>query len=376
MGTSGSGSENRPRRATIADVAEAAGVSNYVVNDAFTRPERMSPERVDMIRAAAARVGYTRRSYTKRRAGTTYGFLKARMEDGAADYHEWFSTTDVALHEAAHRADATMLSFSYDPESDGDDGDAGTPEVRALRDFCRRPDVGGVIITDARPAGIDPRLSWLEEAQVPFVLLGRGDDSCSWLDLDNELAAEQLTGALVDAGHRRIAHLAFRLDQTGPPAQRRAGYERIMRRGLLTAAEIERLTVEVDYGDERPAGEVLDQDARLRAVGERLVAMAEDESVTAIFCDSDLLAVTAQAVLLQHFRSLDRLPEVAGMDNSQIRRRSFRPFASAGPNWRRYGDRAVEMLRAQQADPTRKDADVLPYEIVGSVRGPELQRRD
>lgn len=352
------------RKVTIGDVARAAGVSKYVAYDAFTRPERMHPDRVDAIRTAAAELGYERRRYVKRPEEQTYGFLLPRMADGATEYHEIYATMGVALVEAALRADAQMLVFGYDPE-----GGAEDPEVQALRAFLARPGVEGVVITDGRAPGTDPRLDWLLENDVPFVMLGRGDDSYCWVDMDDQRAAEELTGRLVDAGHRRIGRVGFAHDGTGPPVRRQEGYERIVGRGLLSPTELESLTIRLDYGDRRD-DELASRLAALVAQG------APGGPVTAFFCDSDKLAISVQRLLLRHFREsgvadpLRLLPEVVGIDNTQARRENPIPFASAGQDWKRYADRTIAMLQARRARPGFTDFELLHYDIHGTIAGP------
>src|SRR5215203_5596391 len=63
------------RRPTMTEVARAAGVSVMTVSYAYSRPDRVSPEALAKVRAAAARVGYPgphpgARSLRRGRAGS------------------------------------------------------------------------------------------------------------------------------------------------------------------------------------------------------------------------------------------------------------------------------------------------------------------
>ncbi|HYC07111.1 MAG TPA: LacI family DNA-binding transcriptional regulator, partial [Candidatus Binatia bacterium] len=46
------------RHVTIAEVAQAAGVSKTAVSFAFNRPDRLAPATVERVRSVAAELGY------------------------------------------------------------------------------------------------------------------------------------------------------------------------------------------------------------------------------------------------------------------------------------------------------------------------------
>ena len=100
--------------------------------------------------------------------------------------------------------------------------------------YRRLVDGGGIAgFVLLSPSRRDPRVSFLEERKVPYVLHGRIDEGpdapiCPFYDIDNRALGDILTGHLIAHGHERIAFL------NGPPdltysEWRRQGYERTLR---------------------------------------------------------------------------------------------------------------------------------------------------
>lgn len=109
----------------------------------------------------------------------------------------------------------------------------GTPEQRAAGLFHRRS-VDGIVFV-APPAEPDPELDSIAAARFPAVCIGSrpAHPGLACVDIDNAAAGRQATNTLIDAGHRRILHLAGPLSVNSSARERLAGY-----RSALAAAGI------------------------------------------------------------------------------------------------------------------------------------------
>ncbi|MEM7269989.1 MAG: substrate-binding domain-containing protein [Pseudomonadota bacterium] len=97
-------------------------------------------------------------------------------------------------------------------------------EEDAYRNFAAKGKVDGVIVH--APRAPDPRIEFLTEIGLPFLVHGRAtnDANYSWLDVNNKSAFQRATEFLLDLGHRRIA-LINGTETLNFAARRRAGYD-------------------------------------------------------------------------------------------------------------------------------------------------------
>lgn len=109
----------------------------------------------------------------------------------------------------------------------------GTPEHRAAGLFRQRS-VDGILLI-APPVAADPELTAIANAGFPAICLGSRPENpgLTYLDIDNIAAGRQATNLLIDAGHRRILHLAGPLEVNSSARERLEGY-----RAALAAAGI------------------------------------------------------------------------------------------------------------------------------------------
>lgn len=78
-------------------------------------------------------------------------------------------------------------------------------ELSAYRGVAEKGAVDGIIVHS--PARDDPRIAFLTELDIPFLVHGRASEVTrpyAWLDVNNKRAIETGTRYLLDLGHRRI----------------------------------------------------------------------------------------------------------------------------------------------------------------------------
>jgi LacI family transcriptional regulator len=206
----------------------------------------------------------------------------------------------------------------------------------------------------------DPLVDGLVRSSLPTVLVGHRhrDRSASYVDIDNERAAEQVTDHLISLGRQRVGHITGR--RGGVSAEERlTGYRRAMQRaGLPTDG----LIVDGDYLQR--SGEV---------GAERLVAAGAD----AVFCASDAMAIGALRALERLGRAVPDDVAVAGFDDLPQASETTPPLTTMRQDTGRLGIEAAHalfrLLNDREAAPQRV---ILPTELVirQSSVGP-LERR-
>lgn len=238
---------------TIADVAQAAGVSKSTVSRALNQGHRFfrSPTAA-RIREIAADLGYAPNpaaANLRRRQTNTIGLLVPRLTDTvmAMIYEEIASA-------CAKRGSYALVATSHDnPESERENGSML---------LGRRVD--GLILTTARVDG--GFCEELVERGVPHVLTLRSyGDSPAALG-DDRLGGYLATRHLIDLGHRRIGLIAGP-DYASSALGRRAGYQDALREAGLPVdpALVFASTFSMESGE--AAGQrVLDTDPRPTAV--------------------------------------------------------------------------------------------------------------
>lgn len=105
---------------------------------------------------------------------------------------------------------------------------ADLDEEQAYRKFRAHASVDGVIVHG--PRANDPRITLLDTLGLPFVVHGRagdGEDSYSWVDVNNRHSFQRATEFLLDLGHRKIA-LINGLEAMDFARRRREGYQAAM----------------------------------------------------------------------------------------------------------------------------------------------------
>ncbi len=218
----------KAQRATIVEVARAAGVStttvSVVLNDSQSTV-RISDSTRAAVKAAAEQLGYLPNpaAQSLRRRRST--MLTLIVSDLANPFF-----TDVA---ASMRASVALRGYelnvveTYQPQI----------EVQVLEQL-RNGSSAGVVVSTGRHGARGPAIKALQElvrSGVPVVLLcdRSPDPAIPAIRTDDEVAANVLTNHLLRLGHRHIAHLTGRtgfrsMDESSIEADRFRGYLRAL----------------------------------------------------------------------------------------------------------------------------------------------------
>jgi LacI family transcriptional regulator len=210
-----------PRRATLKDVAEAAGVSQSTTSRALTGAGYVAPAVRDRVRATAERLGYVPHAMARSLRQQVSRSIGVVVSDLRNAFY-----ADLAAGVAARARARGYTMILVDGQGSAED------ELSAARAFVATR-TAGVIVTPVS-ATVS---SYLVSQHVPVVEVDRqfAPDSCDAVVIDNHRLALRMTEHLVALGHRRIALLVDEADST-TGADRFRGYRAALEAAGLPAS--------------------------------------------------------------------------------------------------------------------------------------------
>ena len=287
------GPEQSRGRATIVDVATAAGVSRQTVSNALNNPERVAPATLLRVHREIERLGFSPNAAAqqlRRRKASAYGFEV--NPSGAGKMGHILDGFLVELTVAAPDHSCHLVTFA--------------PELANLLagydQILSTGLVDGFVLGDTRHD--DPRPAWLLQNDVPFVTFGRIWDEPQmgrWVDVDGRAGMELAVEHLLGQGYTSVAYLGW---PDGSPV----GDDR--RRGWLAGL------AHAGLADDPVAEEAVQDLAAATAAADRLLARLGPDS--AILCSSDLLALGALRAVRNRGLEPGRDIGVVGFDDSDV----------------------------------------------------------
>ncbi len=309
-----------PARATVHDVAAAAGVSrgtvSRVLNGGYVSPAARSA-----IEAAIRSVGYVPNTAAR-------NLVRQRTQAVAFLAHEPHSlfledpnigSVMLGANEALSLADYQMVCLVID----------STRDTERVSRYLAGGFVDGAIIVSARSH--DPIIEAVTRLRLPTTFVGHPPDlgSMPWVGIDNLSAAREITTRLMATDRRRIGMIAAALDRDSG-TDRLEGF-----RQALGERFDPRLVAEVplyEYG-----GGLAGVDELLR----------REPAIDGIFAASDAVAAGAMEALRSAGRSVPEDVGVVGFDDSTWARRSRPALSTVHQPAEGLGRRAAEVVLAQ-----------------------------
>jgi len=279
------------QRVTIKDLARQLGLSITTISRALNGYSDVGEATRQRVIEAARKTGYRANRNARRlvmKRAHSFGWVRPDNDGLLADPHfvEVFAGALRAARE--HNYDLLFASESEHSATDAYDR------------YIREQSVDGFILELPQPG--DERIGMLLEAGVPFVVHGReGRESrYGWVDIDNRGLFRALTGAMIEAGHKRVAFI------NGDEAFTYALDRRIGVCEALTERGLPPETVHI-LNARHPMG----------LFGYQLTEQAlADKKATAIIYSSSIMAVEGQAAIARMGRQVGKDIAVATMDDN------------------------------------------------------------
>jgi DNA-binding LacI/PurR family transcriptional regulator len=328
------------RRATIYDIARAAGVSHMTVSR-YLRfgPERVKEETRGPIEAAIAELDYRPNLVARAMRTRRTGRLALVLPGGtAASSLDLLVGARAAAHAAGYAIELVTLEGTEAERSAAvlDLSDSGLFE-------------GIVSLTPiAEPT--------LTHANAPIVVCAYFDDESRGInELSRAEPIERIIEKLADDGHRRFLHLAGDYAHASARCRRKAYLDAVERLGLES------------YG-------VVDCNWRVDVAREAVLELPAPDTVTAVIAANDVLAAAALGAALRRGWSVPGDLSVTGWDNNPVGA-AFTPALTTVEIdhvglGRRAAQTLLNLLKGTTAPPAAKDvAQVIWRESTGPVAG-------
>jgi DNA-binding LacI/PurR family transcriptional regulator len=323
------------RRATIDDVARAAGVSRQTVSNVVRGRGRLAGATRDRVLAAIEQLGYKPHTgAASLRSGRTYRIAypipDAELYPGNVIMLEFLRFLVAAARERKHQV---LVTGSY--------GNG----LAAIEDLVWTKSVDGFVL--ATMADDDQRVTFLAERQVPFSCFGRTNPAMPqhWVDIDNRAAIREVTARVLDCGYTSVSYLGY-VPQGGWDIEREAGYQEAM-----TAAG---LPVTVTRTGMSPA----EVDA---AVADLL---GSPDRPTAVIAGSDVLAAACYAEASRTGLRIGKDLGVTGFDGSTVARILTPALTTVAMPLAEVADRLVERIVSAVAGVTQEHGEVLAAHLI------------
>lgn len=307
------------RQPTLKHIAEAAGVHPSTVSRALNgHPEARVPEHtLARIKKAAADLRYeanpwARSLRTKRTM--MLGLVIPRLTDPVIA-----KMFEAAEEHARDQGYQTITVSTSDREG---------IQLEVINRLIERRVDGLVLATSTLG---DPILGRLADERVPFVLVNRASGDYPAVRGDDELGGYLATRHLLEAGHRRIAHIG------GPQPistarYRLQGYKRALAEfGVKFTANL------VRYGHYDAAS----------ALGPAEELLSAQPRPTALFAINDVSALAAMSVARRLERRIPEDLAVVGYNDSEIAALLPTPLTSVQVPLQYMGESAVDLLVGQ-----------------------------
>ncbi len=329
----------KPRRATVHDVAAAAGISRGTVSRVLNGGY-VSAEARAAIEAAIAEVGYVPNTAARNlvmRRSQAVGFL-ALEPHGLLLEDPNIGAIMLGANEVLSVADHQMVNLVVDSARDTE---------RVAR-YLSGGFVDGAIIVSARAH--DPITRVIGELSLPATFVGHPPDlhhSIPFVGIDNVGSARAITERLVATGRRRIGMIAAALDRDSG-ADRLAGF-----RAALGDRFDPRLVAAVPLYD------------YVSGIDGMRELLAREPRIDGVFAASDAVAAGALKVLRDAGRSAPADVGVVGFDDSAWARRTQPPLSTVHQPAREIGRNAAQLvLRQLHGEEPAPGNVLLPTPIV------------
>jgi LacI family transcriptional regulator len=313
----------RRGRASVKDVAVAAGVSVGTVSNVLNRPASVSPATLARVQAAIEDLGFVRNESARQlRAGSSRA-VGLVVIDAA---NPFFADVARGVEDAVQDSGGVVLLGNS----------AGSPlRERRYLDLFEEQRVRGVLIAPCGDASLD--FGGLQRLGIPVVFLDRYPDGAPFSSVTvDDVTGGHLAGEhLLAQGHRRLAFVG------GPSSLRQVTDRRAgVQRAVAEAPDGEDVSLLVVSTPE------LTTDAG-REAAEELVAMPAGTRPTGVVTGNDLVAIGMLQGLLRHGLRVPEDVAVVGYDDIDFAASAAVPLSSVRQPREELGRTGARLLDEQ-----------------------------
>ena len=336
----------RKSSSSIVDVAALAGVSIQTVSNVLNFPERVRPKTREHVLSVVKSLDYTPNLSARRLRSRKASSIAVRVDSNSSPgLFKGFIQDDFVfeLIEAAEKRGIKVIAYTAASENS---------EVDKLKKFIKSRDTDGIILTSTKVD--DPRLSFLEMNDVPFLSFGKPwghanlySTSHPWVDIDGAFGVSQVTKMLWEKGCRKIGFAGWIGTAAAGQQPQSVGEDRYLgwkRTYSKLSGTTERNGKSTLKGLEVFGEQSIESG---RQAARRLMDFATD--IDAVVCVSDTVALGC----LLEFQRIGRQDIlVTGFDNSPVSREFG--FSSLDQNLADVANNALKILMGETGNQVRK----------------------
>ncbi len=327
------------QRATISQVARAAGCSTATVSRVINGAASISPELRSAVKDTIRRLGYRPSAVgrsLKTRRSRSIGCIIPSLTNPV------FAASVSGIEAVGRRSGMSVLLSATEYDA--------AREREAIETLLAR-DVDGLILTVTNPDSSEA-LDLLDAERVPYVLIYNEprDRDRAAVTVDNAASTQRLAERLIAAGHRRVGFVAGRFASSDRSRRRYQGYRNAMAKAELAALPV----IEVDY--------LATSDTHREDLARRLVAVGEP---TALMCSNDLLAISIISAVRAMGRRVPDDVSVTGFDGIALGAMVSPALTTVDQRPGDMGRRAAERLLAglEAGGEITPDVEFLEFEF-------------
>jgi len=305
-----------PQRASVKDVAAAAGVSVGTVSNVLNRPDSVAEKTRTKVEQVMVELNFHRNASARQlRAGVSRTVGAIVMDVGNPYYTELARGIEDRLAVDDH----TLILCSSD--------DDPRREARFLR-LLAEQGVRGVLVTPMSTT--KDRLADLRRLGIPSVLMDTTSHDHAAVGVDHVSGGRQAIAHLLDQGHRRILFLAGpeELQQTRHRLQ--GAVDAVRAAGLDVADVLHVINLPTVSANDGQDGLV--------------DALESGWEPTAVFCMNDIVALGAMRELRLRGLSVPADMAVVGYDDNYLAAELMTPLTSVRQPMRQLGWAAADLL--------------------------------
>lgn len=327
---------------TIADVAQAAGVSISTVSYVMSGKRAISQETRDRVEKAIDSLGFSPHAGARSLASRSTNVigLQAPLRTGVDVHVVMQIVTGVVTQARKHGYDILLLA---------------SDDSKALQRAAKGSMVDALLVMDVESD--DPRIDTLSSLSHPSVLIGlpEGRRTIPCVDFDFEAAGWLAVDRLVALGHRRLALIG------SPPEvmARHTAYADRLARGFLAACEASGVT-----GTVHPCPSTAEAVATVAGV------MADDPGITGFFVHNEGALPHVAATIAQSGRQRGDALDIIALCPEDVARSVPGLADSIAVPAEGMGAAATDMICEILANGAEPSVRLLPPALTGSTTAP------
>ncbi len=339
----GSGLAASASRATVRDVAQAAGVSLGTVSNFLNAVKPIAPETRARIESAIDQLDFVPNRALRTMHGGHSGAIGYVVPDSPDPF---FVELARGVESVARENGLVLVSCNTE----------GTRELEQqyLTALAEMRVAGAIVVPSFRQ--VDLPFRSLRASGTALVVLGEWDDDTCSIEFDNIEWGRLAAAHLLELGHRSIAFVG------GPGGERQVeerllGMEAAIRDSGITGVRLRRI-------------DAVDSSVTERAeLASRLLAL--DTEPTAVFCANDTLALAIMNSLLRRGLSVPGDMSIVGFNDIAAARLAVVPLTTVTVPQFDIGTQAAELLlRELEADHVHQHITMGPHFAARESSGP------